>query len=774
MLFLFIKASTAATDAHPLCFLQYRLVFPANLTTRQRAILHSIGEECGIPHESHGEGEARSICLGDAAKETIKVRLSEAEHPSDSELIKVVQTYLNRDATNKFMRPLGAVVEGTYYGKRMPTTSNQSQLITVDAFISQFRPLLLLEREAEVAQAEALTLANQAFAQAKGVVLLNLYLKESEGGLLGRMLLTFVNNRGQGVVPLPPHKLTPHDIVRIRPHRTESAGPPLAEGVVYRVTDYHIIVAVEEMLEESLDIPLKLEKMANEVTHRRLVAALAGLEEVHLGKRETSATTLVDVLFGRHEPRYDPSPPSWRPVNAALDASQMKAVSLALAAQDIALIHGPPGTGKTTSVVEYIAQEVGRGHRVLACAASNVAVDNLVEKIAAACPQSKVVRVGHPARLLPAVLNASLEARVLASDNSALAKDCRHEMKSLNAKLFKLGRGSGAQRRAIRTELRLLAKEERRRQERAIQEVLSDARVVCCTLTGVGTSCLRKVRDFDVVVIDEAAQAVEPACWSALLRGRKAVLAGDHLQLPPTVLSAAAASGGLSRTLFERLQDLWGASVSEMLTVQYRMNSAIGDWSSREFYKGRLQAHHSVAEHTLRDIVSNTPTDASLLAPLLLIDTSGLDMEEYLEEEGESLWNDGEAQVTMTHALRIIEAGVSPANIGIITPYAAQVGKLRELRPENLSSILEVCTVDGFQGREKEVIIISMVRSNHKGDIGFLAEARRMNVAVTRARRQCTLVCDSETVSKDAFLSRLVAWFEEHGEISSAADYVSS
>jgi ATP-dependent RNA/DNA helicase IGHMBP2 len=756
---------------------------------------------------------------------------------TDDDLIKLIQQHLSINASDTFLlskqdkEKKAVLIDGSIGVRKLRKSSKPPSpphpLLTTDNFISTFAPLLQQEHDAEVAQAEeTLSSAKPESSQAKGLALLNLRLRDAEGGLLGRTLLTLVNNKGGGTTPLPPHKITPHDLVRIRPNKADpssvsgggrggggehydsnnSSSSVLANGIVYRIKEDSVTVAVDEMPDTGLEVPLKIEKMANEVTHKRLMNTLHDLDALltggggggtsksnsqrrHAGGGEV-ALPLIDVLFGKREPHFDRNPTPWMQINPNLDESQIKAVSLALAAKDVALIHGPPGTGKTTTVIETIMQELRRGNRVLACAASNVAVDNLVERLVKVMATAggggggggMVVRVGHPARLLPGVVGASLEARVLKSDNSALAKDCRKEIKSLNSRMLKLGRGDGAERRNIRAELKLLVKEERKREDKAIEEVLSAAKVICCTLSGIGSFVMGKLKkDFDVVFIDEAAQAIEPACWQALLKGRKAVLAGDHLQLPPTIISDRAAKGGLTYTLFERLYNLWGEGISEMLTVQYRMNKLIGDWSSREMYEGKLVAHPSVAQHTLHDLLLLSSNDANDgdhtndnndddLPVLLLIDTAGYDMDEYKEEDGDSIYNQGEVSLTLAHVEKLMKSGILAEDIGIITPYNAQVGKLRELRPDSLTERLEISTVDGFQGREKEAIIISMVRSNSRGEVGFLSDARRMNVAVTRARRHCCLICDSSTVEKDGFLARLVRWFEDNGELMSAGE----
>ncbi|GIL72076.1 hypothetical protein Vretimale_514 [Volvox reticuliferus] len=703
---------------------------------------------------------------------------------------------------------------------------NQDEPETVEAFVDLSRRLIDMEREAEIEQANAETsICSPEAAQSRGRALLNLRLDDVEGGLLGRTLLTLVSNKGYGAggahAELPPHKLGPHDVVALRPSRGPADGHPLVSGVIYRIRETAIVVAVDETPEDGLDQPLRLDKLANEVTYQRMRGTLDVLLRVRNGTaltpdgRQLPGGSIVDVVFSRREPRLAAAMPVWEPLNRGLDASQRAAVTLALGSQDVALVHGPPGTGKTTAVVEIILQEVARGSRVLAAAASNIAVDNLVERLVRTEPKLKLVRLGHPARLLPQVLDSSLEAHVLRSDNSALARDCRAEIKDINCRLLKLGPRDRAERRALRADLRRLVKEERQRQEAAVVEVIKGARVVCCTLTGAAHRQLESEL-FDVAVVDEAAQALEAATWSVLLRARRAVLAGDHLQLPPTIVSDEAARMGMARTLFERLQ-LTLPAASAMLTVQYRMNKAIMQWSSDELYEGRLTAHDSVAEHTLLDILGAPPVQSTTadrkggltslkaaggkkakgktgkvaahavapkssggvqaepegpLAVLLLVDTAGCGFEEQQEAEGSSYSNLGEAKAVMVHVKRLVHHGIAAQDIGVITPYNAQVALLKELRQEHSMAALEVSSVDGFQGREKEAIIISMVRSNESGEVGFLSDRRRMNVAVTRARRHCAIVCDSDTVSRDPFLKRLVNYFTAHGEYSSAAELV--
>jgi len=690
---------------------------------------------------------------------------------SDAQLAELLLEHLSVDAVSS--------LRGSVRAK--PVAASREEALTVESFVSSMLPLIELERDAEKEAAEELLAGMRPeTAASRGQAILGLRCTGTEPGLLGKTVLTLELAKGGGGQPLPPHKVTPHDVVALRPSKSlassgnDAASAALASGVVYRVSETFISVAVDELPDEGLEgMSVRLEKLANEVTYQRLRMTLERLSA------KASGSGLAAVCFGRASPRVAANREAFafEPMLPGLDASQMEAASFALASLDVALIHGPPGTGKTTTVLEVIAQSVKRGCKVLACAASNIAVDNLTERLVRVTRGAKVVRVGHPARLLPSVLEASLEAHVLRSDNSALASDVRKEQKELSSRLLKLDRWKRKEAKEIKFELRRLQKEERQRQQAAVTEVLSAADVISTTLTGVSSRQLKDL-EFDLVVIDEAAQALEAACWGALLKGKRAVLAGDHLQLPPTVVSDAAEKQGLGRTLFERLHAMHGENVARMLNVQYRMNARIMRWSSDELYDGLLSAHSSVATHTLSSggkigSSSDGAEAAEAVAPVLLVvDTAGCDMPEYAEEEGDSKQNEGEARVVLAHAQALIAAGVRAEDIGIITPYRAQVGLLRERRAEAGAALeaLEVSTVDGFQGREKEAILISMVRSNDAGEVGFLSDARRMNVAVTRARRHCAIVCDTETVGKNKFLARLLAYFEANGEYRSAME----
>ncbi|CAL5401983.1 unnamed protein product [Camellia sinensis] len=646
--------------------------------------------------------------------------------------------------------------------KRGKNSSKNSSAMSLEQFVSTMAPLLDLEKEAEIS-ASMTSGATRTLdaAQKKGSSILNLKCVDAQTGLMGKSLLEFQSTKGD---VLPAHKFGIHDVVVLKPNKADLGSPPLGQGVVYRLKDSSITVAFDDIPEEGLNSPLRLEKGANEVTYRRMKDTLIQLSK---GVLRGPAADLVPVLFGERPPTVSKKDVTFSLFNTNLDHSQSSclhfrtlkqflfcfkkdAISKALSSKNIFLLHGPPGTGKTTTVVEIILQEVKRGSKILACAASNIAVDNIVERLVPY--RVKLVRVGHPARLLPQVLDSALDAQ---------------EMKALNGKLLKTKDKNS--RRDIRRELKTLSKEERERQVLAVADVIKSSDVVLTTLTGALSRKLEGT-SFDLVIIDEAAQALEIACWIALLKGSRCILAGDHLQLPPTIQSVEAEKKGLGRTLFERLTDLCGDEVTSMLTVQYRMHELIMTWSSKELYNSKIEAHPCVAAHMLYDL-EGVKKSSSTEPTLILIDIAGCDMEEKKDEE-DSRMNEGEAEVAITHAKRLVQSGVQASDIGIISPYAAQVVLLKMMRSnEDKLKDMEISTVDGFQGREKEAIIISMVRSNSKEEVGFLSDRRRMNVVVTRARRQCCLVCDTETVTGDGFLKRLIEYFEEHGEYLSASEY---
>ncbi|KAB1251417.1 DNA-binding protein SMUBP-2 [Camelus dromedarius] len=541
----------------------------------------------------------------------------------------------------------------------------------------------------------------------------------------------------------------------------------LATGILTRITPKLVTVAFDEShdLQLSLDREnsYRLLKLANDITYKRLKKALITLKKYHSGP----ASSLIEVLLGGAAPCPASEIPPLTFCNASLDASQKEAVLFALSQKELAIIHGPPGTGKTTTVVEIILQAVKQGSKVLCCAPSNIAVDNLVERLARW--KQRIVRLGHPARLLESIQRHSLDAVLARSDGAQIVADIRRDIDQLKNKKTQDKR----ERSDFRNEIRLLRKELKEREEAAALQSLTAACVVLATNTGAsldGPLKLLPDGHFDIVVIDECAQALEASCWIPLLQARKCILAGDHKQLPPTTVSHKAALAGLSLSLMERLAEEHGGSTVRTLTVQYRMHGAIMQWASQALYRGQLTAHPSVARHLLRDLPGVAATEETGL-PLLLVDTAGCGLFELEEEDDQSKGNPGEVRLVSLHVQALVDAGVRAGDIAVITPYNLQVDLLRQSLAHRHPE-LEIKSVDGFQGREKEAVILSFVRSNRKGEVGFLAEDRRINVAVTRARRHVAVVCDSHTVSNHAFLKTLVDYFTEHGEVRTAFEYL--
>ncbi|KFQ95864.1 DNA-binding protein SMUBP-2, partial [Nipponia nippon] len=603
--------------------------------------------------------------------------------------------------------------------------------------------------------------------QRRGVCLLKLQAANQRTGLYGRLLVTFQPRKYDAGAELPYNSFGPGDIVGL--YDSAGQGDQLSTGIVTRVTSKAVTIAFEEsrdgMLSLDRESSYRLLKLANDVTYNRLKRALNALKQYHSGP----ASDLIDVLFFASDPSTFSETKPLKLYNDSLDASQREAVSFSLAQRELAIVHGPPGTGKTTTLVEIILQAVQQGLKVLCCAPSNIAVDNLVERLAGY--KARILRLGHPARLLEPIQQHSLDAVLACGDNAQIVADIRKDIDQAFAK-NKKAQDKG-ERSHFLSEIKALRKELKEREETAMAAALTHASVVLATNTGASSDGPLKLlpeNHFDLVVIDECAQALEASCWIPLLKAPKCILAGDHKQLPPTIISHKAAAKGLSLSLMERLIETYGEKIVKMLTVQYRMHQAIMQWASWEMYSGRLTAHPSVAQHLLKDLPGVTSTEETTI-PLLLIDTAGCGLFELEVEDEQSKGNPGEVQLAGLHIQALVEAGVKAQDIAVVAPYNLQVDMLREHLCHRYPE-LEIKSVDGFQGREKEAVILSFVRSNRKGEVGFLAEDRRINVAVTRARRHVAVICDTRTVSNQAFLKRLVDYFSQHGEVRTAFEYL--
>jgi ATP-dependent RNA/DNA helicase IGHMBP2 len=610
--------------------------------------------------------------------------------------------------------------------------------------------LLALESKAEAQRAlEQARRMSSEDAQKAGNTLVDLVVADEEAGLGGRYLVS-LGRRGRA--PLPWTRLDVGSPVILSP--CKSKVEQAHRGVVCERDEPTICVALDRLPEDLADHDVwRLDLSFDEVAIQRQRAAL---EQARSARGDRTAI-LRDVLLGVRQPEFGLGP-EVRPLDHSLNAVQREAVEFALSARDLALIHGPPGTGKTTAIVELIRQAVRRGSKVLACAPSNLAVDNIFERLLGF--DERVVRLGHPARVLPELRAHTVDLLVERHHDVKVARKLVKQAMSLFREAERHTRAvpkPGA-RRQLREDAKSLLADARRIESQAVESILDSARVLCVTTTGLDNQILG-TRHFDLAVIDEACQSTEPGCWIPLLRCDRVVLAGDHCQLPPTVVSQEAIAEGFGISLFERLVDTCGPPVARRLTVQYRMHQSIMDFSSAEFYEGELLADDSVRGHVLADLPDVGPI-ALTQSPVEFIDTAGAGYDEEIEPDGESRLNRQEADLVRRKVLELLDAGVAAAQIAVIAPYAAQVRLLRERLDV---AGLEIDSVDGFQGREKEAVVISLVRSNPKGEIGFLGDVRRMNVAMTRARRKLLVIGDSATLAGHPFYQRMIEYFEGLG-----------
>ncbi|WP_234697100.1 IGHMBP2 family helicase [Nitrosophilus alvini] len=573
-----------------------------------------------------------------------------------------------------------------------------------------------------------------------------------------------------------------------------SRGEPLKSdltGTVSEVKSHFITVAFENMPPKWVySGGIRIDLYINDVTFKRMEENLEELRDAKGRKRE-----LRNIILGLENPK-PPKAKSFKPVNEKLNDSQRDALSNALGSEDIFLIHGPPGTGKTSTLIEYIIQEIKNGKKILATADSNTAVDNMLERLSKY--DINVVRVGHPARILEeleefsihAIYEKRLEAVALKKgweEVALLAKRREEFSKPTQSRARGLGhdriitlaargksmRGVSAKTLAsmakwIKMDRKIdsLVESLRADEEKIYANIIKEADVVLSTNSMVKSQVLNEFV-FDIAVVDEGSQQIIPSTLIPLMHAKKFVIAGDHKQLPPTVVSKNASK--LEKSLFEMMMEQRG-EFSKMLRVQYRMHENIMGFSNIEFYEGKLIADESVKKHTLEDFklkeaeIFKDILDPSL--PLVFVDTSKMDALESLPERSTSYENKTEALIASKLVEELIDMGLDETQIGVISPYLSQVKRIKQLLREREIKT-EVKSVDGFQGREKEAIIISFVRSNKEGKIGFLKDIRRLNVAITRAKRKLICIGNAETLNHHEVYKKFLNYIEktENAEI---------
>ena len=515
---------------------------------------------------------------------------------------------------------------------------------------------------------------------------------------------------------------------------------------------------------------VRLDLYANDITFRRMEDNLK-----HLSLKGKNA---LEYILNERNPKKNREIPYINYIDDSLNRSQKSAIENSLSCENFFLIHGPFGTGKTRTLVELISQETRQNHKVLATAESNAAVDNILERLMDN-KKLNLTRLGHPQRVSKHNITQTLAYKV---ENHKLNKkitkihrkiDNLIEKRKVHTKptpqyrrgfgdydiLHLASKGKGGRGLSfekmksmanwieINQEIDEAHDEIKRIENRMIKEIVDSSDVILATNSSAALESISHVK-FDVAIIDEASQATIPSILIPIAKAHRFILAGDHKQLPPTIISERAHE--LEKTLFEELIRIYPFK-SQLLNVQYRMNSLLMKFPNREFYNNGLKSDSSVDDITINDILTSQHEEKALL----FIDTSEVeDNREMHLKDSKSIINDLEADISVSIAQDYLNAGAGEDDIGIISPYADQVKLIQEKTP------VEVKTVDGFQGREKEIIIISTVRSNSHGNIGFLKDLRRLNVAITRAKRKLIIIGNADTLITNPTYARLIEFVE--------------
>ena len=548
---------------------------------------------------------------------------------------------------------------------------------------------------------------------------------------------------------------------------TNHENSEMCNGVVNQVNEHSMLITLnnDKIPEWIHDSYLGVQLLFDENAYREMENALRLL----LKTKDEHIDRLKNILLGAAQATFRSSSPS---ETSILNQGQNLAVSTIYNANELAIVHGPPGTGKTTTLVQAITTVAQQESQVLVCAPSNAAVDLLVEKLDE--QGLAVVRIGHPARVTENILNHTLDAHIAHHNDYRDLKSLKkksEEFRRLGNKYKRhFGSAEREQRKHLFAESRRLKEEAEHLEYYIINSILSNATVIASTLVGANNTNLKGMR-FKTVFIDEAAQALEPACWIPILKSERVIFAGDHCQLPPTIKSFKAAKNGLDITLFQKAVNRNQGSI--MLTEQYRMHRKIMDFSNGMFYSGRLFPNKKVANWQLLD------DDL----PMEFVDTAGTGFSEQINSETKSSYNQEEAHLLLQHLKTYLDklynakSDITTPSIGIISPYKAQAGYLKDTfeksfdKEDTLTSDVSINTIDSFQGQERDIIYISLVRSNSRGEIGFLADTRRMNVALTRAKKKLVIIGDSATIGQHDFYTRLLDYINEIDAYRSAFEF---
>ncbi len=528
-----------------------------------------------------------------------------------------------------------------------------------------------------------------------------------------------------------------------------------------------ISLRTDELPDWARDGKLGVDLLFDDNTYDEMQQALK--QAITLAEKKEKSR-LIAILTGTAKPTFDKDQHTY--LNPKLNAAQQQAVDKIIQSNELAIVHGPPGTGKTTTLVQAIKTLIKQNaQKILVIAPSNTAVDLLSEKLSE--EGLNVLRVGNPAKVSERLMALTLDSKMQEHSGIKEIKRLKKQASEFKEMAHKykrsFGRAEREQRKALFDEAYKIMKEVGNVEQYIIDDVVGRAQVIAATPVGANHYTVRNL-EYHTVVIDEAGQALEPACWIPILKAQKVILAGDHCQLPPTIKSEAAAKGGLRLTLLEKCIALHPEAVT-LLEVQYRMHELIMGYSSKVFYDNRLSAHASVAGHTL--FASD--------GPLAFVDTAGCGFDEKIENV--SISNPEEAALLFKHLTQLVEGlagrlqSADFPSIAVISPYREQIIAMKELMLHSPTLMaykdkIAVNTIDSFQGQERDIVYISMTRSNANGIIGFLSDIRRMNVAMTRARKKLVVVGDSATLSRLPFYANFIAYAEENGAYNSAWEYM--
>jgi predicted DNA helicase len=640
----------------------------------------------------------------------------------------------------------------------------QQEFSNIVSYISYFKTLVEFEREEDKKLHE---LEIQRFSPQKrervGRAVLDLKGKSVGRGLGKTFLVKFSSDKD-----ISENQIQVGDLVIVtsskKPSGREQQGSVVSKSKFTMTIGYSQRPAPYHFTEN-----LRLDLFTNDVVFQRQLKALSRVKGNWNLKRNLLGNTLIE--YGTKKIK------SFDFENKVLNSKQQESVKHIVNTEDFFLLHGPPGTGKTTTLVESIIQLQTLGKRVLVCCDSNQGIDNILEKLSKY--SDSVVRIGNPSRVDTTLTEFTLDSMLEQNDfykeaqglysqieiyftqQKQYQKPTRDLTRGLSdAQIIKYSRERRSSRGVPATimkkmgswlELQFMIRELQEKIKRferfATEEILNSKQIICATNSFSGGDLLEEYvsltkKNFDVVVIDEATQAVEPSCLVPALFAPKLILAGDHKQLPPTVLSENARA--LEYSLFERLIHIYHADRSLMLDTQYRMNTKIMKFSNKYYYHNELLSGIKNKDWILDE-------DFFGESPIVFIDSNSKDNKEMQKEHSHSYYNSHECTIAK-HIVEIYSKVYSPSSLGIITPYDAQVKELKKV----ISSEIKVSSIDGFQGGEREIIIISFVRSNLKESIGFLKDSRRLNVALTRARKKLILIGDSKTLSSSEEYTELL------------------